>query len=272
MPAMAAQLAEAAGFEGHGYESQLGWGATLQSHYEDGIDIPGFEQENAHPRFRPAHEAVESGEYDAIILTEMVELRDALRWHNSGYYLQQWVRDARRSRPDVTVYLYETWHALTDPLGWETRLFADAITLWEQTVAAPTWRDPNAGAMHLIPLGRVFAEYSQRVQEADVRTASEARENDAGLASIEDLFARNEDGSLDPIHLSDLGAYLSALTQYATLYQRDPAGLPHNLRRADGSQAVAPNAATAALMQEVAWKVITSLSVTGVPRGAPVQN
>ena len=53
MPAMLAQLAG----NGHRYESQLGWGTTLKAHWGD-EPINGFDTENAHPRFRPAHEAV----------------------------------------------------------------------------------------------------------------------------------------------------------------------------------------------------------------------
>ena len=56
-----------------------------------------------------------------------------------------------------------------------------------------------------------------------------------GLASERDLFRRDADGDLDPIHVNDLGAYLVALTHYAVLYQRTPVGLPRALRRADGT-------------------------------------
>lgn len=255
MPAMLDQMAEAVDLGGHGYESQLGWGATLRAHYEDSVPIPGFDTENAHPRFRPAHEAISSGSYDALVLTEMVELRDALRWHHSAEYLQKWIQDARRANPDVRVFLYETWHNYQDPLGWEQRLQADAITLWEQSVAARTWRDPAAGAMHIIPVGRVFLAYSEHVAQSE-----------GEIASVEQLFARTNSGDLDPIHLSDLGNYLSALTHFAVIYQRDPRGLPLQLTRADGTPAQAPNAQTAELMQSVVWEIVTSLSVTGILR------
>ena len=65
MPAMLAQLAG----PGHGYASQLGWGAALRSHWEPDVAVNGFETENAHPAWRDAHEAVGSGDYDALVLT-----------------------------------------------------------------------------------------------------------------------------------------------------------------------------------------------------------
>ncbi len=65
MPAMLAQLAG----EGHRYDSQLGWGTSLREHWEPDLEINGFETSNGHPRFRPAHEAIASGDYDAVVLT-----------------------------------------------------------------------------------------------------------------------------------------------------------------------------------------------------------
>ena len=38
-----------------------------------------------------------------------------------------------------------------------------------------------------------------------------------------------------------LGIYLVALTHYAVLYGKSPVGLPHELRRADGTPATAPS-------------------------------
>ena len=86
MPAMLAQLAG----EGHRYDSQLGWGTSLKEHWEPDLAINGFDQENAHPRFRPAKEALGSGEYDCVVLTEMVEIADAIRYHDSAEYLARW--------------------------------------------------------------------------------------------------------------------------------------------------------------------------------------
>ena len=85
-----------------------------------------------------------------------------------------------------------------------------------------------------------------------------------GLRSREDLFTRNPDGTQDVIHLNDLGNYLVALTHYATLYHRSPVGLPYRLKRADGTDADAPEEATAYAMQQVAWEVVTRYPKTGV--------
>lgn len=259
MPAMVQQLAQAGGQEDHRYDSQLGWGTPLMAHWEPDVAINGFDAENDHSRYRDATDALRSGAYDVFVATEMVELQDAITYHDSGEYLRRWADLARENRPDVRIYLYETWHNLDDPAGWLTRLDEDPANLWEGQVLAramaPATEDAVPPPIHIIPAGRVMAAFVR------------ALEGQGGLSGLEDrsdLFARLPDGSLDPIHINDLGAYLVALTHYAVLYHRDPMGLPHELRRADGSAADAPSDPVAELMQQVVWDVVRTLPITGV--------
>ncbi len=252
MPAMLAQLAG----EGHGYEQQLGWGTSLKHHWEEDLPINGFERENDHPRYRDAKEALGSGDYDAVVLTEMVEIRDAIKYHDSGVYLPKWAELARQGNPKARVYVYETWHPLDDPDGWLERLDADLTRYWENGVLLPDLAvNAPQSPVRVIPAGQVMARFVREV---------EARGGVGNIRTREDLFARGEDGSLDPIHINDLGAYLVGLTHYAVLYHRSPQGVPHELRRADGTMAKAPDAEAAALMQRIVWDVVTSYPKTGV--------
>jgi hypothetical protein len=250
MPAMLAQLAP----PGHAYDSQLGWGTTLQAHWGD-APINGFEAENAHPRFRPAREAVESGAYDAVVLTEMVEIRDAIRYFDSAKYLAQWANLAVSARPDVRFYLYETWHRLDDPEGWLERLDRDLDRYWLSRVLGPALKDlPEAAQVRLIPAGQVLAAFVREV------------ESQGGLGNVRDrtdLFQRSADGTLDTIHLNDLGNYLVALVHFAVLYQASPIGLPFQLNRADGSPALSPTEDVALRMQEVVQSVTQTLGLSG---------
>ncbi len=245
MPAMLAQMM------GNRYNSQLGWGASLNQHWQG--DVPGFEVENRPPVFRPAHEAVASGDYDAIVLTEMVELKDAIRYHDSARALADWARLARTARPEVRLYLYETWHRLDDPAGWTARIAADLPALWEGALLRRAMADPAVGTIHVIPAGQVMAALVARIEAGEV----------PGLARREDLFALNPDGSQDMIHLNDLGAYVVALTHYATLAGKSPLGLPHALKKADGTPAKAPDPAAARIMQEVVWQVVSRYPLSG---------
>lgn len=244
MPAMLAQLAG----QGHGYESQLGWGATLQSHWGD-TPVNGFEQENAHPRFRPAREAVASGDYDAIILTEMVEIRSSLRYFESARYLAQFAAEAVAARPDVRLYLYETWHTLDDQEGWLERLDADLPRYWERGILRPALRQlPDTVRIHLIPAGQALAALVREV---------EAQGGVGNMRDRKDLFS-------DDIHLTDLGNYFVALVHYSVLYGSSPEGLPAQLAKGDGSPAAAPAPDLARLMQETAWRIARSTPLTGV--------
>lgn len=255
MPAMLAQLAG----EGHRYDSQLGWGATLKAHWGD-EPINGFDAENAHPRYRDAREALESGDYDAVVLTEMVEIRAAIDYYASWDYLARWARRAWDANPAARVYLYETWHPIDDPEGWLERLDRDLDRYWEREILR---RAQAAEGMdrpvYVIPAGQVLARFVR---------ALEARGGVGGLTGKEDLFALNDRGEQDTIHVNDLGAYLVALTHYAALYHRSPVGLPHRLRRADGSEATAPSPEAALLMQQTVWEVVSGYPKTGLAQGA----
>ena len=252
MPAMLAQLAG----DGHTYESQLGWGTSLKEHWEPDLLINGFDAENNHPRYRDARIALASGDYGAAILTEMVEIKDAIKYHDSGKYLSAWAQLARGAAPAPRLYLYESWHKLDDPKGWLSRLDTDLGTYWEQELLFRDFQAAEGAApIYVIPAGQVMAHFVRSVETM------------GGLEDVrgrEDLFQRKADGTLDTIHVNDLGNYLVALTHYAVLYHRTPVGLPYVLKRADGSDADAPSAALAELMQKTVWEVVSNYPKTGV--------
>jgi len=252
MPHMLAQLAG----DGHRWNSQLGSGTSLKQHWEPSEDILDFDKVNPPPIYRDAHEALGSGEYDAVVLTEMVELRDAVRYHGSAKYLRKWGNLVREASPDTRIYLYETWHRLDDPAGWLDRIDADFEPLWLGKLAGSDTRRNPKRPIYLIPGGQVMAA---------VARAAEAGQID-GLTKREQLFALTPSGKQDMIHFSDLGAYVVALTHYAVLYHRSPAGLPRQLTRADGSKADAVSAMAARQLQDIVWQVVTALPRTGAAR------
>ncbi|WP_252733538.1 hypothetical protein [Paracoccus marinaquae] len=250
MPAMLAQLAP----EGHDYASQLGWGTSLRAHWLGPDEVAGFAEENASPAFRPVREAIGSGAYDALILTEMLELRDAIKWQGSGNYLAEWARLGRLARPDLRVYLYETWHQLDDKAGWLQRIDGDAVSLWQDEVMRRAMAAEGVGTIYRIPGGPVLAAVARAAEAGEL----------PGVSSREDLFARTPEGAVDPIHVGDLGNYVVALTHYAVLYQRSPEGLPAQLTRADGSPAQAFDPRAAARVQQLVWQFVSSDPLTGI--------
>lgn len=254
MPAMLAQLVQAAGFGVPHYASQLGWGASLNQHRQGAEMVPGFAVENAHPQHEPVAKALASGRFDAVVLTEMVEIRDAIRYHDSGAALAFWAREARKGRPDVRLYLYETWHRLDDAEGWLARIDADFTRAWQDELLRVAMADPEVGTIYIVPGGQVLAAAARAMEAGEV----------PGLTRREALFAQDETGALDQIHLNDLGNYLIALTHFATLYHQSPEGLPGNLRRADGQPAKALPDPALAPLQRLVWQVVTRYAFTGV--------
>lgn len=249
MPHMVAQLAG----QGHTWNSQLGWGTPLKSHWEPDIEIAGFE-ENVAPAYRDAREAIGSGEYDAVVLTEMVELEAAIRYFDAARYLRRWADLARGSSPDTVVYLYETWHELDVAEGWLERIDEDLEARWIGKVLGPDTRKNPDRPVYLIPGGQALAAVTRAAEAGEI----------AGITSREQLFARTEEGELDTIHINDLGVYVVALTHYAVLYQRSPEGAPYKLELMDGSAAKSFSGDAAARVQAIVWKVVSNTPRTGI--------
>lgn len=250
MPAMLAQIAG----PGHHYESQIGRGTTLRAHWEDHIPIEGYAEDNDHDRFRSAKEALASGDYDAVVLTERVEIRTSIKEEGAAAYLALWAALARQANPATRVYLYETWHWLSDSEGWLERLDRDLPRHWIGAVMRGAAAYPGGAPVYLIPAGQVLARIARAAEAGEV----------PGIASREDFFARTAEGKLDKIHIGDLGAFLVALTHHAVLYGAEPPGLMSRMHRADGAPADLPEALDRAALWRMVREVASALPETGM--------
>lgn len=241
MPAMLA----AAG--GHDWAAQLGWGASLKNHLDGAV--PGFDEANANDHFQPVHKAAEGGAWPVVVLTEMVELRDSLRYHDAAATLAEWARRFRAGNPAVRLYLYETWHHTDDGNGWLARIDRDLPRLWEGRLLRVAMAEEGVGTIHVIPGGQAMAALVRAAARGDV----------PGVSGERDFIT-------DTIHFTDLGAWAMAMTHYAVIYGRTPEGLPAQLPKADGTLAGAPSDAAARAMQAIIWRVVTHYPPGGVPQ------
>lgn len=236
-PDMPAMLAAAGG---HVFHAQTGWGTSLRDHWKGRVN--GLEPGPAH---RPAFAALDGGAYAAVVLTEMVELRDAIRWHDSGRFLAKWAARARAGNSEVRLFLYETWHRLDDPAGWEARIAADRAALWQAGVLDPALQ-AGAGPIRVIPGGPVLAAVARAAEAGAL----------PGLAGRAALFA-------DEIHLSDTGAWVIAMAHYAVIRGQSPEGLPARLPGGDGALRGVSEAA-ALPVQRLVWQVVAADPLSGV--------
>lgn len=252
MPVMLEQLAG----PGHDHRSQLGWGTPLKAHWEPDVPVNGFEKENAHSRYQDAHEAVDSGRFDVVVLTEAVEIKDSIKYQDSAKYLRLWAQAARKANPQVRVYLYETWHRLDDPEGWLQRLDQDLARYWEGVLLAQALAEGDTGGpIHVIPAGQVLGRLVREV---------EGRGGVGMMRSREDLFARDDKGARDMIHLSALGNLLVAMTHYSVIYHRPPPTSLPEIHLADAYRLQNVSPELVQLMSEVVWSVVTRYPKTGI--------
>lgn len=252
MPIMLQQLAGS----GHEFRSQIGWGTTLKAHWEPSESINGFEKENDHENYQDVFEAIKQSQFDAFVLTEMVEIKDAIQYFNSPLYLQKFSEEIRQHKPDARVYIYESWHEITDKASWINRLDQDYKPYWlNRIVDAAHLKMNKDNPIHIIPVGQVMSAFFKEVERLG---------GIEGIRKPEDIFKRNPDGSLDPIHINDIGVYLVALVHYSVLYQVSPVGLPYLLKTETGDAAVSPSKEAAQLMQEITWSIVSKDYRTGI--------
>jgi len=252
MPLMLQQLAG----PGHNFRSQLGWGTSLKEHWEPEIAINGFDKENNHEYYESVFDAIRGARFDAFVLTEMVEIKDAIIYYNSARYLQKFVEEIIKYNPNARVFLYESWHRVTDQEGWITRLDRDLDYYWLGKIVDRAHRCMKSNrAIYIIPVGQVMSAFFKEIARLG---------GIEGISNPEDIFHQNLDGSLDDIHVNDIGNYLSALVHYSVLYQRSPEGLPFQLKNETGGNAMAPSKEAAQLMQEITWRVVSDNYRTGI--------
>jgi hypothetical protein len=243
MPFMLAQLADGH----HDYKTQVGWGTYLQQHWEQGDQVPGLNL--GAPDFVSMEEAIGGNDFDAYVMTEAVEIKDALKWHDPPGYLSKIVATINKNNPGARVYFYETWHHVNDPNGWLNRLENDFQEFWMDQILYAAVHDLDYSVpIYVIPAGQAFLNFFRELpHQTDFP------------GDIEHRFFFSDD-----IHLNDIGNYFVALVHYAVLYGRSPVGLPYALQKPDGSAAAAPSEEIARFMQEIVWQTVVSNKKTGV--------
>jgi hypothetical protein len=245
MPAMTRSIALGFGLT-WSHDVQLIDGGSLEVNWNEAERATGV----------VAREALASGDYDTLVLTEAVNLDDHLRWSDPVRHAGAFVDAAVQGRADIEVLFYETWHDRETPRAWDGiplggdwRSFLDSdLGKWEHIVDRVAEEDPERPSIAIIPGGQAMAALVDAIGHQEV----------PGVADDDALFR-------DAVHLSDLGNYFIALVQFATIARRTPVGATFEVVDGEGeSYRVEP--ATGAALQEIAWSAVRRYPRSGVLR------
>lgn len=188
------------------------------------------------------------GEFDVVVLTERVALSNTVPYHHTNRFALQFSQLAWGVGAEVL--LYASWVGLdtgpqyagqgSDPdagLPWRARLDRELAGWQEIRAFVNAHRPPDAPEMRLIPAISVMAAMYDEIA--------------AGRAPIHDIRAL----FADDIHPSTLGAWIVALTHFAVIYRRNPAGL---------TRPVGLLPAVAEWYEGLVWRVVTGTVGTGL--------
>jgi hypothetical protein len=185
-----------------------------------------------------AGDALATGEYDHLVITEGIPLDLQIQWNESSRYAGYFMDLARTHNGLTRVFLYETWHSRNEA-NWLDRIVSDRA-LWMQIVNEVN--EVRSGEpMYLVPAGTALRELVLLMESGQV----------PGLTNRSQLFA-------DDIHMNDLGNYFIACVMYAAIYRESPEGLRFQTTNVWGGNFTSPNADAAAIMQQVAWQVVST--------------
>lgn len=220
-------------------ESQVINGGSLAFNWDHGAEAEGVD----------ARTELALGQTTALILTEAQPLAAHLQWSDTAGRVAAYADLAVQSRPDVTVYLYETWPSLDsapgrvaegDPdagIAWRERLIRD-LPLWQAVV---TDASAKGTPITLIPAGQAMGLLSDQIDAGRV----------PGLTSIRDVFS-------DDIHPNGVGRYFLAMLHTAAISGKSPEGLPAKLTRSWQSRDAMITDDLATVLQRLAWQALQS--------------
>jgi len=195
-----------------------------------------------------------SGSNDVPVIREFMKIlrSNSATTNNTNtkvYVYQRWPRRPQVGGVPQTINYPQQWNR-TYTGGWdgteETRDYFNQVLASSRTVATNLAAADGkpANPVFIVPVGDVMAELDVRIKANQI----------PGFTDITQLYA-------DGIHLTNVGGYLVGLTFYATLYGKDPNGLPVANAYATPLPISAP---LAAALQDVVWDVVLANPNTGV--------
>lgn len=155
--------------------------------------------------------------------------------------------------PEAKVFVYAQWPSRNGP-DWEP-LFKKWCTEQYLPVMEALRATPKGSQAFMLPAGWAMYRLHKKAQLGLV----------PGMTNAWDLYS-------DGVHVNNRASYLVALSFYATIFQRNPVGLPVGRYQAiKGSDAdyfeISPELAK--IIQETVWEAVAGHPDSGVLSGAP---
>jgi hypothetical protein len=151
------------------------------------------------------------------------------------------------------LYLYAAWPSRSQSLSTQT-----AVNAAFETIRSTISVNGNKPAL-VIPAGEAFRAVIQEAATGYLKSFNTDHSLDR-----ENLY-------LDDLHQTDLGAYITALTHYATVMKQSPVGLPPQAVDANfyNDNPVTFNPVLAKKIQEIVWWVVANYPNSGVSEVVP---
>src|SRR5262249_46123358 len=148
---------------------------------------------------------------------------ETTQWQCTYAYALSFYNLAVQHRPDVQVYIYETWDEI-DLADWRDRIDRDR-PIYEQYVldlinhppAQPVIRDPTMAGDCPLANPPTTREAGKDVLLIPAARAMKALDDAINAGTLPGITARQQLFA-DNIHPNDIGNYFVALVFYATLY------------------------------------------------------
>ena len=258
---MVNDLAADAGIATYDYGYQFIGGTCLSNQWQSHATPQGGTDSRAE---------ISTGNYDYLILAEQIPIQEVI-------YSSPWGCDmttvqsvdsfydlATGVNPSTRVYLMEFHNEIdqtsSDPYGDWVSMNAAMRPLWEQVADSVSMI--NGGQVCLVPVAAAFQAMADSVRAGSF----------PGISDWIDLFDPM-DTVVATIHPTEETYYLVACVHYAVIFGQNPVGLTNLTFASAGWPFDPPTPAQAAMMQEIAWNVVSSdpyacLSpVTGIADG-----
>lgn len=205
-----------------------------------------------------SHVEIATGNYDMLILAEQIPIQEVLLGSQfcnenvitSYQSLDNFYDLAIQANPATQVYLMEFHNEinlnLPDPYQAWVDLNAEMRPLWEQL--ADSVSEINSGRnIRIVPVAAAFQALVDSVNAGVF----------PGITDWIDLFDPNDIPEAT-IHPTEMTYYLAACVHFATIFQESPVGLTNETFAAAGWQFDPPTVEQAAMMQAIAWSVVSN--------------